>query len=709
MNRKVAKSKKATRIVPVARSEIVPEGEQASSSAGGGDAQVQLAPPRKQARIAKNKRSKINKNHALPGLLTLPVELFTEVMSHLKPISILHLSRTCKTFRNMLMRCSSEPIWKRAAKNLVYTLPPPPPWMDMPQYVSVVYTSDCSACGGKSVPKESKWDPEFQPVLLVRLCVACQPNVLVPSGEIPEHVKPLLKITHVNIFPGPGINLTSGDYGLRVEMQKILKEFKENRKRFKNHDYLRSWLLGKRDAIQVYSGRRHWDLIEYVEQDRETERENLKSQFRCGVEKRLKELGWEHDIGHAAGKEFRLLMAQPRNLTDRIWKNLYPKLQTHLEQARIDRLASLPLVKQGALMNLWESKHHDLRSRVIVHFRHESAPLEPIVVRLNPPAYEAMDWPAIKQLLDSCHSYYDAYRQLPEIWETIRPLVSTWQNDVESQLANHLQQDESFESLSGCRMNPMVVSGQPVSDSLNLLLRADSILRFVDNTVRYFPNDLLETWNPQGARLWLIRGTVTSLPVLKGAQSFTVAREQAKALLQCLGHPNASHMGMVALGKRFVCGTWVRCEYKDTKVYDWKELLDHYISAQLGERGLDGTIPDPTENPVSSFARMHRPEIAAGYDCPLVYNLTVDDARKYTQDTSMLLTERPWSSYEHKYACLHCADCHGADLPTVVAHVQHNHRIKPGAHHDYENYNVYVQQSLEATYTYAMEVRSYSV
>ncbi|CUA71370.1 Metastasis-associated in colon cancer protein 1 [Rhizoctonia solani] len=698
MNRKVAKSKKATRIVPVAPSENVPEGGQASSS-GGGDAQVQLAPPRKQARVAKNKRSKINKNNAMSGLLTLPVELLTEVMSYLRPIDILYLSRTCKSFRTTLMRRSSEPIWKHAAKNLVYTLPPPPPWMDMPQYVSVVYTSDCSACGGKSVPKESKWDPEFQPVLLVRLCVACQPDVLVPSGEIPEHVKPLLTITHVNIFPGPGINLTSGNYGLRVEMQKILKGFKENRERFKDREYLRSWLLPKRDAIQRYSKRPHWDLIEYVEQDREREREKLKSQFRRGVENRLVELGWEHDIGHAAGKEFRLLTTQPRNLTDRIWKNLYPKLQTRLEEARIDRLATLPLVKQKALINLWEDKHHDLGSQVIVHFRHESVPFKPVVVRLNPLAYEAMDWPPIKQLLDSCHSYYDAYHQLPEIWESIRPLVLTWQNDVESQLANRLRQDESFESLSGSRMNSMVVSGQPVSDSLNLLLRADSILQFADNTARYFPDNFLENWHPEG--IWC-DNSVTSPSVLEGAQSFTVAREQAKALLQCLGHPNASHIGMVALGKRFVCGTCVRCKHKDTKVYDWKELLDHYISVQLVAPGLDDAIPDPIENPGPSFAAtMHHPEIAARYGHPLAYNLTVDDARKYTQDASMLLAEQPWSSYEDKYACLHCTDCHGVDLPTVVAHVQHNHQIKPEAHRDYESYNVYIQQSLEATYEYA--------
>ncbi|EUC65663.1 F-box protein [Rhizoctonia solani AG-3 Rhs1AP] len=297
MSRINTRSQRATRTALVQQNEIVPSEEAASSSTGGGEAQVASAPPRKQARTTKNTRPKKNKENTLSGLLMLPIQLFTKIMHNLKPIDILNLSRTCKTFRGLLMRRSSEPIWSRAAENLSYCLPPPPPWLDMPQYVSVVYTNNCSACGGKAAPKESKWDPEFQPVLLSNF------GSLIQSDEIPQSLRPLLMITIVNIFPGPGINMSSGDYGLRAEVQKITKEFKENKERFeKDVDYLCSWLLAKKDAIQIHSRMRHWDLIEHVEQDREREKDDLKRDFKRGVQKRLNELGWEHDIAHAWGE-----------------------------------------------------------------------------------------------------------------------------------------------------------------------------------------------------------------------------------------------------------------------------------------------------------------------------------------------------------------------------------------------------------------------
>ncbi|KDN46393.1 hypothetical protein RSAG8_04337, partial [Rhizoctonia solani AG-8 WAC10335] len=723
MSHTARQSTRATRAVAV---EQTPGGEGASSSAAGSVAQVTSVPPRKQARTTKSTRSKKKKVDSLSGLLTLPVELFTEVMRELKPIDILNLSRTCKSFRNILMRRSSEPIWQRAAKNLSYRLPPPPPWLDMPQYVSVVYTDDCSACGGKAVPKTGKWDPEFQPALLVRLCVACQPNVLVRFQDIPEYAIPLVVITYVKIFPGPGINMRSDNYGLRTEIQKLQKEFKENKEKSKTDGSLLSWLLAKEDSIKNYSRlgslpwssshylrimmakmtthqapSPHWDIIEYVEQARERE-ENIKRQFRHGVENRLNELGWEHDMNYIEWEELWSLIGQPRNLTDRIWKNLYPKLQTPLEKARSLRLVELPVVQMKALIHLWENKYHELGTRIIVHPRQEAVDLKTAGARLVPPASDAISWTPVKQILDSCPTYFATHQQLPESWEQIRPLVETWQQNVESQLANRLQEDESFTSALDSSASSMAVSGRPVSEELNVLLRADSVFRFTDNRVRCFPDDFLEIWRPQC--VWIRNGLSTTSPsIVEGAQSFTVAREQAKALLQCLGHPDASHLGMTACGKRFVCGTCVTWKHKYLKVYDWKGLLDHYTSCQLDEPEPDGTVPDPTEDNLFSFVRtVHHPEIDAGHGYPLVHTLSADDARKYAQDTSTLLTEQPWLSYDNKHACLHCTDCSGVDLPAVLAHVQYTHYImEPEAHRDYDNYEVYIRQSLEVTYEYA--------
>ncbi|EUC65664.1 F-box protein [Rhizoctonia solani AG-3 Rhs1AP] len=700
MSRRITRSQRATRTVPVQQNEIVPSEEAASSSTGGGEAQVASAPPRKQARTTKNTRPKKNKENTLSGLLMLPIELFTEIMHNLKPIDILNLSRTCKTFRGLLMRRSSEPIWKSAAGNLSYRLPPPPPWLDMPQYVSVVYTNNCSACGGKAVPKENKQDPEFQPVLLVRLCAACQPNVL--SYVFSTCLVNIFEGSGINILEGPGINMHHGQYGLRTELQKIKKEYKANKIKFAdNKKDFRAWKLAKTQAITRYSKRDHWGLIENVEQDRVRQNDDVKYQFRRDVEKRLTEMGWEHDIYYTGGKEWRLLVTQPRRLTDRIWKNRYPKLLPFLEKARSTRLAKLPLLQQKYLNSLWDDKHCDLGTRVIVHPQHAEIASNPVYLRLAPSASEAMNWPLVKQVLEPCPSYEIIKNCVAESWEIIRPLAQTWQHDVESQLAGRLKDDTPFTRTSGPRSNAIIISGQAVSVDLDVLLRADSVFRFTDNTARFFPNDFMDIWDPNG--LWLLHyPSVTSSPIVEGAQSFTVAREQAKALLQCLGHPNASHLSMSAYGKRFVCGPCVHLGDTHTEVYDWKGLVSHYTSIQVGEPEPEGTVPDPVKVEIAIAMRVvHCLETLARLGHQLVHILSVDDARKYAQGTTMLFIERPWLSYSKKHACLHCTDCKGLDLPLVLAHVQHTHYImEPEAHRDYENYEVYIRQSLGATYEY---------
>ncbi|KAJ3551943.1 hypothetical protein NM688_g4418 [Phlebia brevispora] len=61
----------------------------------------------------------------LKDLPTMSVDILTEVMSHLMPCDILHLSRTSKDFRQFLMARASEFIWRRARQNFV-GLPPLP-------------------------------------------------------------------------------------------------------------------------------------------------------------------------------------------------------------------------------------------------------------------------------------------------------------------------------------------------------------------------------------------------------------------------------------------------------------------------------------------------------------------------------------------------------------------------------------------------------
>ncbi|CAE6506831.1 unnamed protein product [Rhizoctonia solani] len=684
---------------PVSQNEVALGNEETSAGSNCSDAQV-APPPRKRART-KDNRSKKKEENTVSGISKLPVELFTEIMRELRPVDILNLSRTCKSFRAILMRRSSKPIWNRAAENLPYRFLPCPPWLSMPQYVSVVYTNACSACGGKSQRKESKSDPEFHPKLLIRLCITCQPIVLIPAGAIPKHLKKLVVVTSVDIFPGPGIDMNNGAHALRAEVQKISRRYNAKRKRL-NEEAFNAWKRTRSRIIKKYSKRPHWDLIENIEEDRGRQKDDLKQQFHHGVEQRLKELGWEYDAFYVKGKEWQSLTYQPRNLTDRIWNNLYSKLQPILQEARSRRLIEFPLWQQGFLLRFWEKKLDDLGTRVIVHHRHVDTTPKPMGVRLAPPVFEATDWPYIKQILESCSSQADVEDRIPASWGGIRPLVETWQRDIESQLASRLRDDESFTKVSDPNACSLVISGRPnISGDLGVLLCADSVFRFADNTVRYFPDGFLEIWSLEEP--WMPRAT--SPLTVEGAQSFTLARGLAKMLLQYLGCPNATHLSLNTCGNRFVCGACVSYDRRSASIYDWNGLLNHYINTSLNNLESDNTSLDPGDLALAKWMRtVHQLDNMAAESYPLVHILSVEDALEYTPNPSMLLTEKPWLGYVKKHTCVHCIQGPVSDLLVLLTHIQDTHHIEePEAHRDFENYEVFIRQSLEATYEHKVE------
>ncbi|OBZ75173.1 hypothetical protein A0H81_04815 [Grifola frondosa] len=84
----------------------------------------------------------------------MPMDIFFEVMSKLKPLDILHLSRVSKDFRSMLMSKTAKHIWKAARLNIP-DFPDCPPDLPEPRYATLVFERYCDGCG---VGRASKVD-----------------------------------------------------------------------------------------------------------------------------------------------------------------------------------------------------------------------------------------------------------------------------------------------------------------------------------------------------------------------------------------------------------------------------------------------------------------------------------------------------------------------------------------------------------------------
>ncbi|KAF9474664.1 hypothetical protein BDN70DRAFT_815322 [Pholiota conissans] len=80
---------------------------------------------------------------SLENLMNIPMELICEIFGLLDPLDLLHLARTNKTLRNMLMHRSSRAVWKAARTNIP-GLPDCPDDLNEPRYAELVFVARCS-------------------------------------------------------------------------------------------------------------------------------------------------------------------------------------------------------------------------------------------------------------------------------------------------------------------------------------------------------------------------------------------------------------------------------------------------------------------------------------------------------------------------------------------------------------------------------------
>ncbi|CAE6488588.1 unnamed protein product [Rhizoctonia solani] len=285
-------------------------------------------------------------------------------------------------------------------------------------------------------------------------------------------------------------------------------------------------------------------------------------------------------------------------------------------------------------------------------------------MRLVPPTREAITWTCVERYDLSGWFKNGQMGSLGEYWEEIRLLTETWQLAVEELLANRLRRDDSLVPDSISSTSTLIISGQPVSEDLDLLLRADSIFQFEDGvTPRHFPNAFLEI--EQYATAALGTDLVTSSSAIKQVRPFGCARRIARSLLQCLGQPDATHLSMDAYGERFVCGR-CPCLDLDLEIYSWTGLLEHYIEAQGPTSEVDN-MDSELQVIYSGYHKLDDFSFLAPEFYAPVHILSLEDKLGYT-DLNIPRGTMPWCNI--KYACLACNLRNTLNLSDMLTHLQ---------------------------------------
>ncbi|CAE6422560.1 unnamed protein product [Rhizoctonia solani] len=412
-------------------------------------------PPRKRTRT-KARASKRGKKAKLGRLLDMPPEVFNEIANHLLPMDLLSLARSNKFFRKVFMSRSSQHIWIRALGNLP-DLPPCPPELNVPAYVSLIFSKTCSSCGARVLRR-------MDPYLYVRLCNSCRDEQLFEMSLFTPLCAFLPKSDVIN-HPRPGFV-----YTLESEFQKI----KAAAEKDQDEDAFTKWQEER--IAEIERRQEHGDMLEeylnLMEEEREMELDDLKQQRHNQIEARLLKEGWSlQDMASSPNNsaEWHKRTWQPKPITDRVWANLYPKLVPLLKsnrayhdrvekesrrRARIKKLRGLADSIRQALpplvhLTLKPPEDNETTGSSAPPARASSVPEYPDknVDQPFPAMTELLTWPMIKNIVDDDTSPEDAETRFGEVRAEFDQAVVEWREKIEQDLVEiwHAGRDEDRE------------------------------------------------------------------------------------------------------------------------------------------------------------------------------------------------------------------------------------------------------------------------
>ncbi|KDR81922.1 hypothetical protein GALMADRAFT_240234 [Galerina marginata CBS 339.88] len=102
----------------------------------------------------------------LKQLVEMPLDVLFEIFGRLEPLDLLHLSRTTKELRALLMSRSSMSIWKQSRSNIP-GLPECPLDLTEPQYANLAFGKSCHFCHRSLGTMHTAWSAR------VRACTKC--------------------------------------------------------------------------------------------------------------------------------------------------------------------------------------------------------------------------------------------------------------------------------------------------------------------------------------------------------------------------------------------------------------------------------------------------------------------------------------------------------------------------------------------------------
>ncbi|EUC62643.1 hypothetical protein RSOL_424590 [Rhizoctonia solani AG-3 Rhs1AP] len=289
----------------------------------------------------------------------------------------------------------------------------------------------------------------MDPYLYVRLCTSCRDAQIIEVSLLNDLI-PILPVSDVIKEPRLGYGYTS-----RTELLKVAAT--ATKALMDKNTAWREERIDEMDERREH-GMELEEYLDMIEDEREMELDQLRTQRRDQIEARLFDEGWTEQSTKPSPDnttEWNKLVSQPKPLTDRIWNNLYPKL--------------IPLLKSNQTYNDELDKKNRRRDRInklqalvasirtalppLVHLVRKTSPTDPepsppntsstpstavntdfTVEQPFPSTNELLTWPMIKDIVDDDTSLAQVETRFNEIRDEFDQRVLEWRDKIERDL-----------------------------------------------------------------------------------------------------------------------------------------------------------------------------------------------------------------------------------------------------------------------------------
>ncbi|KLO15290.1 hypothetical protein SCHPADRAFT_938883 [Schizopora paradoxa] len=302
-------------------------------------------PPRKRIKVSDEQDDLTSETNAvtkkkaiesvkLSAIVALPNEIFAEIAKHSSPEDLLHLARTCRQWRVMLMSKASKYIWEAARE--AHSVPNCPDDLNEPKFADLLFGKGCMSCSASKTFKHPLFEFRTRfPDSIFSLSFFKTKSLYqkLPSGLFINANDFLSLIPNLSLKWGN----KSGNYALQSDCDLLVQSLQTlphgSEERIK-------YLEERKESTQAIkmSSREMRMWLEDSERQKERSKHESMRNRRAEITKRLTALGYgDEDLDSRFDErdwKWRSLFDNSTPLTERSWKSILPQLEKTIKLRR---------------------------------------------------------------------------------------------------------------------------------------------------------------------------------------------------------------------------------------------------------------------------------------------------------------------------------------------------------------------------------------